>query len=283
MEERERQARRLLVAGASAAVVALAVVAAPSGAGTSASERLTADRTVTVRDNVFDPSAVTITVGETVTWMNTGSNPHNVRFTDRSAGDPQTPSSSPWSVMRTFDAPGVFSYYCEVHANMTGTVTVNAGGGTPPPGGGTPPPAGGTPPPGGGTPPPGGGTPPPGGGNPPGGGGGGGGGGTPSPGGRASTTVTLKVSDTTPARGARVRFFGAVRPEQDGRMLQLQRRARGRSYRTVARIRLTDSGSARSKFSKRFRVLGDAVFRARLPADSAHEAGTSRTRRLDVR
>jgi hypothetical protein len=29
-------------------------------------------------------------------------------------------------------------------------------------------------------------------------------------------------------------------------------------------------------------VLGDAVFRARLPADSAHELGVSRTRRLNV-
>jgi hypothetical protein len=30
------------------------------------------------------------------------------------------------------------------------------------------------------------------------------------------------------------------------------------------------------------RVLGDAVFRARLPADAEHLTGTSRTRRLNV-
>jgi plastocyanin len=275
MEARETQARWLLVASASAAVVALAAVAAPSGAGIAASERLRADRTVTVGDNTFNPNAVTITVGETVTWTNTGSNPHNVRFTDRSVGDPQTPSNSAWSVMRTFDAAGTFSYYCEVHAGMTGTVNVTAA--APPPGGGTPPPGGGTPPPGGGTPPPGGGTPPPGGGTPP-----PGGGGNPPPGGLADTTVTLRVSDATPARGARVRFFGTVRPARDGRLVQLQRRTRGGSYLTVARIRLTDAGSARSKFSKRLRVLGDAVFRARLPADRAHEVGVSRTKRLNV-
>jgi plastocyanin len=275
MEARETQARWLLVASASAAVVALAAVAAPSGAGIAASERLRADRAVTVRDDLFDPNTVTITVGETVTWTNTGSNPHNVRFTDRSVGDPQTPSSSAWSVMRTFDATGAFSYYCEVHAGMTGTVNVTAA--APPPGGGTPPPGGGTPPPGGGTPPPGGGTPPPGGGTPP-----PGGGGNPPPGGLANTTVTLRVSDTTPARGARVRFFGTVRPARDGRLLQLQRRARGGSYLTVARIRLADAGSARSKFSKRLRVMGDAVFRARLPADRAHKVGVSRAKRLNV-
>ena len=79
-----------------------------------------------------------------------------------------------------------------------------------------------------------------------------------------------------------MRFFGTVRPARDGRLVQLQRRTRAGSYRTVARIRLTDAGSTRSKFSKRLRVLGDAVFRARLPADRAHEVGVSRAKRLNV-
>jgi plastocyanin len=297
MEERERQAhegaggrakasaRLLSFMGVSAAVVAVALVAAaPAGGGVIAGERL-APASVTVSDFSFAPRDVTIVQGETVTWTNTQGT-HNVVFDGSQPAFPESPpSANVWPYTRSFNTPGTFRYYCQPHGGpggvgMAGTVTVTEA--APPPGGGTPPPGGGTPPPGGGTPPPGGGTPPPGGGTPPPGGGGGGGGGNPPPGGLASTTVTLKVSDTTPARGARVRFFGAVRPERDGRMLQLQRRARGGSYRTVARIRLSDAGSARSKFSKRFRVLGDAVFRARLPADSAHEAGVSRTRRLDV-
>jgi plastocyanin len=276
MEERKTQARKRAGGGASpparwlplsgaAALVALAVTAASAGGGTAAHSRLKTDASVEARDNFFMPSAVTINQGETVTWTNVGSNPHNVRFSDRTVGEPPAPDSSGWTVMRTFDAPGDYSYRCELHAGMTGIVTVNPA--PPPPGGGPPPPAGGPPSPGGGPPPPGG-TPP---GSP-----------TPAPGaGKSATAVTLQVSDATPIRGARVRFFGTVTPKRDGRFLQLQRRARG-SFRTVLRIRLVDAGSSRSKFSKRVRVLGDAVFRARLPADSGHELGTSRARRLDV-
>jgi hypothetical protein len=94
--------------------------------------------------------------------------------------------------------------------------------------------------------------------------------------------VTLRVSDATPDRGDRIRFFGSVRPAQDGRVVRLQRRVRRGSFRTVARIKLSDAGASRSKFSKRVRVLKDAVFRARLPANSTHAAGTSRTKRVNV-
>jgi plastocyanin len=290
MEERERQARKgasgrvkrarwLLFGGVSAAVMVVAATAAPAGGERS---RLAADVTVEARDDIFVEAQVTIYQGETVTWTQAGSRPHNVRFDDGTFEQPADPTSSPWLRPRRFDAVGSFRYYCEAHggpngSGMSGTVTVLATPGSPPPGGGPPPPGGGPPPPGGGTPPPGGGTPPPGGGTPP-----PGGGGNPPPGGRASTKVTLQVSDATPARGARVRFFGTVRPARDGRLVQLQRRTRGGSYLTVARIRLRDAGSTRSKFSKRLRVLGDAVFRARLPADRAHEVGVSRTKRLNV-
>jgi plastocyanin len=299
MDERETQARegaggrakasaRWLPLPTAVALVALAVTAAPAGGGGAASARQGTDVTVQARDDFFAASTVTISQGETVTWTQAGSNPHNVRFDNGSFEQPPSPTSSAWTVSRTFqEAGGTYAYYCEAHGGpggvgMAGTVTVT--GATPPPGGTPPPPGGGTPPPGGGTPPPGGGggNPPPGGGG--GGGGGddpGGGGGGGSPGGRLDTTITLRVSDASPARGARVRFFGTVQPAQDGRMLQLQRR-RGRSYVTVTRIRLTDAGSTRSKFSKRLRIVGDAVFRARLPADSDHLTGVSRTRRLNV-
>ena len=286
MEDCERQARMLpdgpgsalrrwlALACAPAAVVGVLVMAAPAGA---------ADETVTaLPSDQFDRPNITVTLGDTVTWRNAGGL-HNVRFDDDSFDQPANPSTSAWSVDWPTDRVGTFLYYCEAHGNvggigMAGRVTVNA---PPPPGGGNPPPGGGNPPPGGGNPPGGGGS---------GGGSGGGGGGsqpggpsTGSPGaGKSSTKVTLKVSDATPDSGDRVRFFGTVRPAQDGRLVQLQRRV-GRSYRTVAKVKLTDAGSSRSKFSKRLRVLKDSVFRARLSSDSAHAAGTSGTKRVNVR
>jgi plastocyanin len=244
------------------------VTSAPAGGGIGVSSSLT-PAMVTATSYQFAPRDVTIDQGESVTWTNAGGS-HNVVIEAEGFEQPSPPAppgAPNWPVTHTFNTPGTFTYYCRPHQGlgMTGTVTVNPA--PPPPGGGPPPPAGGPPPPGGGPPPPGG-TPP---GSP-----------TPAPGaGKSATAVTLQVSDATPIRGARVRFFGTVTPKRDGRFLQLQRRARG-SFRTVLRIRLVDAGSSRSKFSKRVRVLGDAVFRARLPADSGHELGTSRARRLDV-
>jgi plastocyanin len=284
MEERERQARKgaggrasalarwVPFVGVSAAVAVVLVTPAAAGSGVLADAEITANS-----NSTFTPAALEVNSGDTVTWRNAGGI-HDVVFEDGARHPPGGASSDAWSYPRTLTQPGIYRYYCSVHgtlnSGMRGSVTVVA---APSPPGDPPPPSGGNPPPGGGNPPPGGGNPPPGGGGDEGGGGGGG-----SPGGRADTTVTLQVSDATPTRGARVRFFGTVRPARDGRLLQLQRRSRGGSYLTVARIRLTDAGSARSKFSKRLRVMGDAVFRARLPADRAHEVGISRTRRLNV-
>jgi plastocyanin len=273
MEERETQARkgaggrasavgRWLPFSCAAALVALAVIAAPAGGGITAKAGL-APQTITASNYSFGPNPdVMVDQGETVTWTNMEGT-HNVVFQGSAAPfPPSPPNSQEWPHTVTFSTPGTFRFYCEPHValGMEGTVTVNPV--TPPPGG--PPPPGGTPPPGGSPPPPG--SPPPG-----------------APGaGKTTTTVTLQVSDATPARGARVRLFGTVRPAQDGRLLQLQRRAGRGSYRTVARIKLAEAGASRSKFSKRLRVLKDTVFRARLSADSTHAAGTSRTRRVNV-
>ena len=221
---------------------------------------------VTASNYQFAPRDVTINQGESVTWTN-GGGTHNVVIEAEGFEQPSPPAPPGppnWPVTHTFNTPGTFTYYCRPHQGlgMMGTVTVSPTSAPPPPGGAPPPPGGGPPPPGG-TPAP---EPTP----------------SPAPGaGKAPTTVTLKVSDATPKRGARVRFFGTVKPAQDGRLLRLQRRRRG-GFRTVSKIKLTDAGAARSKFSKRLRIFGDAVFRALLPADGGHETGTSRAKRLNV-
>jgi len=108
-------------------------------------------QTVSTTDQLtFEPPSVTITQGETVTWMNPGGGLHNVAFDDGTFKEPIGPLATTWTVSRTFSQPGVFTYYCEQHrdANMKGTVTVNAapagggggGGGGGGVGGGPPPP-----------------------------------------------------------------------------------------------------------------------------------------------
>jgi len=78
---------------------------------------------VTVGDNFFSPSNLTINVGDTVEWRNAdGGNPHNVTADDGSF-ESQTASSFTFSV--TFNEAGSWPYTCTIHpASMTGVITV---------------------------------------------------------------------------------------------------------------------------------------------------------------
>ena len=62
--------------------------------------------------------------------------------------------------------------------------------------------------------------------------------------------VVLRLSDRTPRRGEPVRFFGTAAPEHDGLTVRIQRQTRTGSWRTVARTRLRDAGTERSRFSR---------------------------------
>lgn len=222
-----------------------------------------ADQTVNaLASNVFSPADVSIAQGEKVIWNNVGGGTHNVRFDDGSFEMPAQPSSTAWSVQRTFNQVGNFTYYCEAHPGMTGIVRVGTGT-TPAPAPGQP---GGSPP-GGTTPPPGGTTPPP-------------PGSTETP---VRPEVTFRVSQSDPRAGRRIRLFGSVRPALDGQRVQIQRRTRTGSWKTVETTRLRDAGEERSTFGVRLRVFRDSVFRASVPAGAGHETATSRRKRVDVR
>lgn len=85
---------------------------------------------VTVIRNTFklDPSDITIKIGDTVKWTNTDERKHNIA---------SIPGSGPgdgleiFSVMEpgdvythTFKAPGEYPYFCFIHNQMTGKITV---------------------------------------------------------------------------------------------------------------------------------------------------------------
>jgi plastocyanin len=112
------------------------------------------DTTITARDYAFEPPAVTIAVGDTVTFTNSGGF-HNYAFDDgpQLPPEPGLPSDPGWATpqQRTFSQPGSYAFHCEAHPTlMNGVITVQAPGTpTPPP---TPPPGSPPPPP----PPPGG-------------------------------------------------------------------------------------------------------------------------------
>jgi plastocyanin len=235
--------------------VVLAVVVTVAGGARAANQTVTA----LSGPNRFAPTTVTVNQGEMVTWNN-GSGTHNVQFNDGSYEMPANPSSSSWTVSRTFNTPGTFAYICRQHgASMSGTVVVLPVA-PPPPGPPAPAPA----PPGGNPP---GGNPPPTVGDP-----------APIP----LLTVTLKVSDATPLAGKRVRVFGVVRPARDGRKVQIQKRLRNGSFKTIATTRLRDAGASKSTYSLRLRLSADTVLRARVAGDDEAATGLSQRRKLDV-
>ena len=95
--------------------------------------------------------------------------------------------------------------------------------------------------------------------------------------------VPRRVSDPTPSRGERIRFFsGGVGPAHDGATVLLQKRSPSGSFVTVKRTVLRDAGDTLSRYSVRLRVFRDGVYRVRVPGDADHLRGTSRRRAIDV-
>ena len=86
---------------------------------------------VIVKDFSFSPAAITVRVGELVTWTNSGPSAHSATARDGSF-DTGTLSKG-GSRSHTFTQPGSFAYICTPHPFMNGTVRVlaaSSGGGS---------------------------------------------------------------------------------------------------------------------------------------------------------
>jgi len=123
---------RLAIAAAAAAIAAAGAIGI-AGAGdeaTAGKARVAAaDTTITGRDFFWEPRDVTIQVGDTVTWQN-AQGFHNVMVEDERLNQPGFPSDGAWNPppQKTFTTEGVYTFLCEVHPDMTGTITVGGGG-----------------------------------------------------------------------------------------------------------------------------------------------------------
>ena len=98
---------------------------------------------------------------------------------------------------------------------------------------------------------------------------------------RVAIRVKLRLSDRTPRRGQRVRFYGGAGPEHDGRNVYIQKLTSA-GWRGVSRTLLKDAGTELSKFSKRIRVRRNGTYRARVYHRLDHADGISPTRRAIV-
>ena len=84
-------------------------------------------------DTAYSPNPIQVSVGTTVTWTNNDSQPHTV--TSGSNGQPDnkfnsspnfTPLLNPGQTFSfTFTEEGEYPYFCLLHPNMVGTVSVS--------------------------------------------------------------------------------------------------------------------------------------------------------------
>ena len=77
---------------------------------------------VSVVDVAFVPAAIEVPVGTTVEWINEDPFAHTVTARD-GAFDSGTMDGGE-AFRQSFEEPGTFEYFCDIHPSMTGTVTV---------------------------------------------------------------------------------------------------------------------------------------------------------------
>lgn len=97
-----------------------------------------------------------------------------------------------------------------------------------------------------------------------------------------SPRISLSLSDAHPRAGQKVTFSGRVTPARDGRTIDIQRQKGPNTWGTVAKTKLRDAGSARSKYETDVEINGDGRFRIQLRRDAKYMTGYSRPRTIDA-
>lgn len=87
--------------------------------------------TVDITEDGFDPANVTVAVGGTISWTNRDSDPHSV--VGDSGSGLESPAFDRWGMYsRTFHAAGTIAYHDGLNPELTGTINVVDGDGSPP-------------------------------------------------------------------------------------------------------------------------------------------------------
>lgn len=80
--------------------------------------------TVHIQNFKFVPASLKVAPGTVVTFVNDDQEPHTVTATDKSFDSEGLDTNQKWP--HTFAKAGTYSYFCEMHPYMHGTVTVKA-------------------------------------------------------------------------------------------------------------------------------------------------------------
>src|SRR5687768_10188528 len=98
-----------------------------SGGNTSTSVSIVPGSS-TLTTDAFSPNPIQVSVGTTVTWTNDDAQPHTVNSGENAtpSGLFDSPIMAPQATFEyTFTEAGEFPYFCILHPNMVGTVSVS--------------------------------------------------------------------------------------------------------------------------------------------------------------
>ena len=104
--------------------VACAALALALPAGFVASSAVRADdaNQVVIKTFKYGPKDITVPVGTTVTWLNKDNEVHTVVSKDKKFRSSALDTDDSFTF--TFTEPGTYAFFCSLHPQMTGSVTV---------------------------------------------------------------------------------------------------------------------------------------------------------------
>ena len=105
--------------------VALLGIALTVGARAAAPPLLPAVATVHIKDFKYNPPALTVHVGDRVTFVNDDDEAHTVTATDKSFDSEGLDTAGTWQ--HVFTKAGTYHYFCELHPYMKATIIVLPG------------------------------------------------------------------------------------------------------------------------------------------------------------
>ena len=112
------------------AVAVLGILAFGLWFAMSAAPVRAADQAVTIENFLFSPQDLTIEVGDTVTWTNLDDFSHTATSTSGPSAFDSGNLANGETFSFTFDTAGTYEYFCEIHPNMIGSITVTAAAAT---------------------------------------------------------------------------------------------------------------------------------------------------------
>ncbi|MDQ3727778.1 MAG: plastocyanin/azurin family copper-binding protein, partial [Thermoproteota archaeon] len=99
-----------------------------TGAGNATTSVSIVPGSSTLTTDAYQPNPVQVSVGSTVTWTNNDSQPHTATSGENATPDGRFDSGimAPAATFdHTFTEAGEFPYFCLLHPNMVGTVSVS--------------------------------------------------------------------------------------------------------------------------------------------------------------